>query len=112
MSKGERILSITASGTSISLTLSLSKGERILSLTASGTSISLTLSLSKGERIEPEGNVVGQRVREQERLLRHEADGAAEHGERHLAHVDAVDEHAARRRIVKAREQRNQRRLA
>ncbi len=62
--------------------------------------------------VEAERDVVGNRVREQERLLRHEADGAAQDRERDLADVDAVDEHRARRRIVQAREQADQRRLA
>ena len=47
-----------------------------------------------------------------ERLLRHDADRAAQRRQRHLAHVHAVDEHRARRRIVQPREQRQQRRLA
>ena len=63
-------------------------------------------------RVQAERDVVGQRVGEQERLLRHEADGAAQDAEREVAHVDAVDEHRARRRIVQPREQDDQRRLA
>ena len=63
-------------------------------------------------RIEAERDVVGQRVGEEERLLRHEADRAAEDRERDVAHVDAVDEDGAARRIVQPREQADERRLA
>ena len=59
-----------------------------------------------------ERHVLGDRVREQERLLRHEADRAAQAVERDLADVDAVDEHRPRRRVVQARQQVDQRRLA
>ena len=51
-------------------------------------------------RIHPERDVVRQRVREQERLLRHEADRAAQDLERDVADVDSVDEHRPGRRVV------------
>ena len=41
-------------------------------------------------------DVVGDRVVEQHRLLRHDADLPPQRGERHVAHVDAVDEDRAR----------------
>ena len=63
-------------------------------------------------RVQAERDVVGERVGEQERLLRHEADRAAQRRERDVADVDAVDEHRAGRRIVQPREQGDQRRLA
>src|SRR5215813_13173641 len=63
-------------------------------------------------RIRSEGDVVGERVREEKRLLRHEANRSAEGRQRNLADVDAVDEHRTRRRIVEAREQSDEGRFA
>ena len=57
-------------------------------------------------RVQPERDVVRERVGKQERLLRDETDRAPERGQRDLAHVDPVDEHRPRRRIVQPREQR------
>ena len=54
-------------------------------------------------RVQAERDVVGQRVREEKRLLRNEPDGAAQHREWNVAHVHAIDEHRARRRIVQSR---------
>ena len=63
-------------------------------------------------RIEPERDVVGERVGEQERLLRDEADRAAQDARAaDLADVHAVDEYRAWRRIVQPRQQADQRRL-
>src|SRR5206468_12957003 len=42
-------------------------------------------------RIEPERDVVAQRVREKKRLLRDEADGPAHRGQSQIAYVDTVD---------------------
>ena len=63
-------------------------------------------------RVAPEGDVAGDRVGEEKRLLRHEADRAAQAAERDLADVDAADRHGARRRLVQPRQQVDQRRLA
>ena len=52
------------------------------------------------------------RRREEERILRDDADLAPQRGERHVAHVDAVDRHPAARDVVEARHERRQRRLA
>ena len=57
-------------------------------------------------------NVLGDGVREQKRLLRHEADGAAQRRQRDLAHVDAVDEDRPGRRLMQSRQQGDQRGLA
>ena len=59
-----------------------------------------------------EGDVAGDGVAEEERLLRHHADAPAQDAEREIAHVDAVDEDRARRRIVEPRQQAHERRLA
>ena len=56
--------------------------------------------------------VVGHGAAEQERLLRHEADPAPQVLLRHLAHVDAVHEHAAAGDVVEARDEADERRLA
>ena len=52
------------------------------------------------------------RVVEEVRLLRHDADVGPQRRERHVAHVDAVDAHAARLRVVEARHQLRDRGLA
>ena len=62
--------------------------------------------------VKSEGHVISKRVRKQERLLGNEPDGTAQHRERPVAHVDIVDEHGARRRIVQPRQQRDQGRFA
>ncbi len=49
---------------------------------------------------------------EEERILRDDADLAAERGERHVADVDAVERHASARDVVEARHERGERRLA
>ena len=59
-----------------------------------------------------ERDVVAERVGKQERLLRHEADGAAQLGQRDVAHISSVDEHRAARRVVQPRQQVHERRLA
>ena len=60
----------------------------------------------------PEGDVLGDRAREQERLLRHDPHLRAQRAARDLAQVVAVDEHAARGRVVEARDELGHRRLA
>ncbi len=59
-----------------------------------------------------ERDVLAHGRREEERILRDDADLAAQRGERDVAHVDAVDEHAARVDVVEARHERGERRLA
>ena len=44
----------------------------------------------------PVGDVAGDRVVEENRILRHDADLAAQRGERDTPDVDAVDENCAR----------------
>ena len=56
------------------------------------------------------GDVVPQRVGEQEALLEHHADLGAERGERDVAHVVAVDPHGPVLRVVEPREQQGDRR--
>ncbi len=56
-------------------------------------------------------DVVGERVGKQERLLRHEADHAAQLGQRDVADIPSVDEHGASRRVLQTRQQVHQRRL-
>mmetsp|Transcript_16529 Transcript_16529/g.64517 ORF Transcript_16529/g.64517 Transcript_16529/m.64517 type:complete len:491 (-) Transcript_16529:421-1893(-) len=58
------------------------------------------------------GDVVGDRVVEQHRVLRHDADGPAQAGLRHLADVLTVDADGARVDVVEAVEQPRQRALA
>ena len=59
-----------------------------------------------------EGDVLAHGRREQERVLRDDADLAAQRGERHVAHVGAVDRDAPCRHVVEARDERRERRLA
>ena len=58
------------------------------------------------------GEVLAQRHREEHRPLRHERDGGAKLGDRHVARVDAADAHVAAGRVVETRQQIEQRRLA
>ena len=58
------------------------------------------------------GDVVGDRVLEQDRLLEHDADLAAEAAERDVADVVAVDPDGARIDVPEPREQVHQGRLA
>ncbi len=58
------------------------------------------------------GDVRGDRVVEQQHVLRHERDLRAQARERERRHVVAVDEQASRRRLVKARHEVDERRLA
>ena len=62
--------------------------------------------------VEAEGDVVADRGREQERILRHEADGAAQLGERQRADVAAVEQHGAVADVEQARQQLHERALA
>ena len=48
---------------------------------------------------------------EQKRLLRNETNRTAQRRQRNLTDVHAVDEHRARRRVVQARQQTEERRL-
>ena len=57
-------------------------------------------------------DVGGDGAGEEHRLLRHEADPRAQVRLRHLAHVDAVHQHAALVDVVEARNQPGERRLA
>ena len=74
--------------------------------------------LARGEHLVPVGvlaaggEVLAQRHREEHRPLRDERDRAAQLRDRHVARVDAADEHAAAGRVVEARQQVEQRRLA
>ena len=60
----------------------------------------------------PIGDVFANGRSEQEHVLLHDADLAAQRGLRHVADVDAVDGDAAGRHVVEARQQRADRRLA
>ena len=57
-------------------------------------------------------DVAGNRLVEQHRLLRHDADLRPQRRERHVADVRAVDEDAARGHVVEPRHQIHERRLA
>ncbi len=59
-----------------------------------------------------EGDVLAHGCREEERVLRDDADRPPERAERHVAHVDAVELDAARARVVEAADQCRERRLA
>ena len=59
-----------------------------------------------------ERDVVADRAAEQERLLGHDPHLRAQRGRRHVAQVVAVDEDAAGGRVVEARDELGQRRLA
>ena len=59
-----------------------------------------------------EGDVLAHGRREEERILRDDADRAPERAERHVAHVDAVELDAALRRVVEAADERGERGLA
>ena len=70
-------------------------------------------SISSRRRVEPAvAQVVGDRAGEQHRILEHDGDALAQRSDAVLAHVDAVDQHASGRRVVEARNQADQRRLA
>ena len=62
--------------------------------------------------VQPKRDVVGERVGKQKGLLRHETDRTAQHRQRHVPHVDAVDEHGAGGRIVQTCKQADERGLA
>ena len=70
------------------------------------------LDLGVGRVRSAVGDVVAHRAGEQERLLRHDAELAAVRVEVEVAQVDAVDRHRARRRVVEAGDQLDERRLA
>ena len=57
-------------------------------------------------------DVAADRAAEQERILQHDAEAAAQIGEVHLFHVDAIDADCAFLHVVKAQQQRDQRGLA
>ena len=59
-----------------------------------------------------EGDVLGDRAAEQKALLRDDAELAAQRRLRDVAQVVAVDEHRAARRVVEARDELGDRRLA
>ena len=59
-----------------------------------------------------ERDVGGDRVVEQERVLEHDADGAAQRVQRHVADVDAVEHDATAVDVVEARDQAGDGRLA
>src|ERR671937_673572 len=63
------------------------------------------------EVADAEGDVLPHRRREEERILRDDADRAPEGGEFDVSDVDAVDRHATRRDVVEARDERRERRL-
>ena len=58
-----------------------------------------------------ERDVLAHGRREEERILGHDADGAAQRLEPEVANVDAVDQHATSLWVVEARDERGQRRL-
>ena len=67
----------------------------------------------RARRVEPAvAQVVGDGAREQHRLLRHDRDLLAQRADAVCADVHAVDQHAAGGRVVKARDQADERRLA
>ena len=70
------------------------------------------LDLLVGRVEDAEGDVLAHGRREEERILGDDADLAAQRAARDVAHVDAVDEHAALGRVVEARHERGERRLA
>ena len=72
---------------------------------ASSTSSSVAVGVGEDE-------VVPDRAGEEERLLGHDADLAAQRVQRHVADVDAVDEHAAALGVVEAVDELGHRRLA
>ncbi len=59
----------------------------------------------------PEGDVRGDRIGEQERVLEHHADAAPQRLQRRVAHVEPVDLDRAGVNVVEAREQKPDRRL-
>ncbi len=65
-----------------------------------------------GELGQSEGDVLAHGRGEEERLLRDDADLAAQRAQRHVADVDAVERDAAGRHVVEARHERGERRLA
>ena len=66
-----------------------------------------------GRRIQPSvTEVLGDRPLKQDRVLQHDRDLLAQRSHTVIPHVDAVDEHAARSRVVKPRNQTDERRLA
>ena len=60
----------------------------------------------------PERDVLADRAAEQERLLRHDPHLRAQRVHRDVAEVEAVDQHAALGRVVEARDELGERRLA
>ena len=68
-------------------------------------------ALAVGGRV-GEGDVGGDRVVEQQRVLEHHADGAAHVVDGHVAHVDPVDLDGAALRVVEPQQQPGDRRLA
>ena len=91
------------------------KSATSLSSRATAAASCTARSRSSGGSEAPTGaerHVVAEGVGEQERLLRHEADRAAKNRKRDLAHVDAVDEHGARARVVQPRKQTDEGGLA
>jgi len=60
----------------------------------------------------PETQVAGDRAGEQVGLLRHQADGAPQCGQRQFAHIDAIYKNAARGDIEQPGNEAQQRRLA
>ena len=60
----------------------------------------------------PEPDISADRSAEQERILQHHAEAAAQVGEIHVFHVDAVDSDRAFLHIVETQQQRDQRGLA
>ena len=59
-----------------------------------------------------EADVVGDRAAEQERILEHDAELAADRAQLHVAEIGAVDAHRALERVVEAGDQLRGRRLA
>ena len=59
-----------------------------------------------------EGKILPSRAVEQLHLLRHQADALAQLSHAGLPHVDSIEQHAARRRVVEPEEQARERRLA
>ena len=70
------------------------------------------LDLRRGRVGPAERDVGGDRVGEEERVLEHHADAAAQRLERRVAHVDAVDRDRAGVHVVEARQQEPDGRLA
>ena len=86
-------------------------GSREMKSCALAAVAAATISSSRGVELAV-ADVVGDRAREQHRILRHEADVVAQRSQRERADVMAVDQDPPFVRVVEARDQAGERRLA